>query len=51
MIEPPLELIEHWVEDAVDMVCEGVVDAQTIPFHVAFVAAEWGYNQASHETT
>lgn len=46
MTEPPLELIEHWVEDAIDMVHEGVIDAETIPFHVAFQAAEWGYNQA-----
>lgn len=46
MTEPPLELIEHWVKDAVDMVCEGVIDAETIPYHVAFQAAEWGYNQA-----
>jgi len=45
MTEPPLELIEHWVEDAIDMAHEGVIDPQTIPYHVAFQAAEWGLNQ------
>lgn len=45
MTEPPLELIEHWVQDAVDMVCEGVIPAETIPYHVAYLAAEWGLSQ------
>jgi hypothetical protein len=43
--EPPLELVEHWVEDAIDMVHEGVISPETIPFHVAYLAAEWGLNQ------
>ena len=46
MPEPPLELVEHWVEDAIDMVCEGVISPETISYHVAYLAAEWGYNQA-----
>jgi len=45
MTEPPLELIEHWVEDALEMVCEGIIPAETMPYHVACVAAEWGLNQ------
>lgn len=51
MTEPPLELIEHWLEDAIDMIHEGVIDAEAMPFHIAFCAAEWGYNQATNETT
>lgn len=51
MIEPPIELIEHWIEDALDMIQEGVIDAEAMPFHIAFSAAEWGYNQASNEAT
>lgn len=50
MTEPPLELIAHWVKDAVNMVYEGVIDAETIPYHVAFQAAEWGYNQAKQSS-
>jgi hypothetical protein len=45
MTDPPLELIEHWVADAIEMVCEGVIAPEAIHFHVACLAAEWGYNQ------
>jgi hypothetical protein len=45
MTDPPLELIEHWVADAIEMVCEGVIAPEAIHHHVACLAAEWGYNQ------
>lgn len=49
MTDPPIELIETWIQDAIDMIQEGVISAEAMPFHIACCAAEWGYSKARGE--
>jgi hypothetical protein len=51
MTDPPIELIEHWIADAIQWIEEGVITPEAMSFHIACCAAEWGYNQGKNETS